>query len=732
MSYCPLQTIVVLRVQIHTNIISMRYAIKNQQVTLYLDNPKRTTETIARQSFAGSGLSEQTIISVLNAVVIKYRGQVLRSQQSITTIFLRPFFAFFKKSGNSWPLTSADWQITIYSFFEFYLTDTTWSKGQSRYRIGMWSGRVASLLEFFVEEEIIPRDVKIPKIRRKWIRSLSKEQALLGQPHTDLTTKPKKLLLDINIGITDADYLDTIEKKCRNLVNVIRTICQTHWTRLMLDGETGRKLADQVTDSEIESAITTQQYGTPRQNGGPQIRYASPAYEHGLAWALALIRHSLANGNTKDCVSLETLRASPFFPKRLFFTRKKHEHYGVLENLTAMSHEQWQAIQLPAQFYRFSGLLTNVDIAAVCCLLIIEHPSFTSEALQDARLLDVRGKPYLLLTDNNEHSILSLDKPRAGNRKSVVLTSVSQKLVMDILQWTAPVRKALRRCGDKTWRYLFLGVTHINGQHGHLGILEGKVNYLTGRNTNIGLTTIYPEFNQHGLEKGSFDFRRLRNTLGVIRWFETGSIIEMSRQLGNTRKVALENYLPPALLHAWNTRIIRRFQNFLIILAAHDEPYLLEVTDFSNIQDLQHFVAQLVSDYPPKTSPLGNEVQRRLGSDQQKEAVSSTSTPSLLSVQLSPKSLGILYAFCDYAKQTLSDDELKKIDALTGLAPQQFIDIGSLFRHAAESESIHSSLREMLDVPLLKQVHGEALAMQKYLTINFPKLAIKDDWMERL
>jgi hypothetical protein len=88
MSYCPLQTIVVLRVQIHTNIISMRYAIKNQQVTLYLDNPKRTTETIARQSFAGSGLSEQTIISVLNAVVIKYRGQVLRMSFHITHLAL--------------------------------------------------------------------------------------------------------------------------------------------------------------------------------------------------------------------------------------------------------------------------------------------------------------------------------------------------------------------------------------------------------------------------------------------------------------------------------------------------------------------------------------------------------------------------------------------------------------------------------------------------------------------
>ncbi|TEX49975.1 MAG: hypothetical protein CFR70_00745 [Rhodocyclaceae bacterium] len=92
----------------------MRYEIKNELVTLYLDNPKRAKETTATQSFAGSGLSEQQIASLLDSLVMRYRGQVLRSQQSITTVFLRPFFAYFQATGSLWPTTSDDWQLSIY------------------------------------------------------------------------------------------------------------------------------------------------------------------------------------------------------------------------------------------------------------------------------------------------------------------------------------------------------------------------------------------------------------------------------------------------------------------------------------------------------------------------------------------------------------------------------------------------------------------------------------------
>jgi len=709
----------------------MRYEIKNQSITFFLDNPKRAEETCASQSFAGSSLNEQQVSLLAESLVKKFRGQSLGSQQDVTSKILRPLFAYFQKKGISWPSTSANWQVTAYDFFRFFLTDKGWSQARTGSRMRLWTSKIGGLLEFLIEDEIIPRDVKIPKIELKKIQSLANDQPLLGQPRTritDVAAQPQKLLVDINFGMTDADYLDAVEKKCRYLVGIIRDTCQEHWDNLMRDGEAGREQAGQVTDADIDEAMADGRFGTPRGVGGRVTSYASPTHPQGHNWALAIVHQSLANGTDIGCVSLGTLRASPFFNKNLLFNER--ESYVVLESLTAMKREQWQALQNAARFYRFAGFLSNIDAAAACCLLIIEHPEFTSESLQNAKLLNVCGKPYLLLTDSSEYSILSIDKPRAGKRKSVVLTSVSQKLVKDIIRCTAPAREVLRRAGDKTWRYLFLGIKQLNKSNGFLGVVEGKPHYLTGGKSSIGLTKLYPALSRNGLDKGSFDYRRLRNTLGVIRWFETGSIVEMSRRLGNTRKVALEHYLPPALLHAWNTRIIRRFQNTLIVLAAHDEPYLLEVTDFSNMADLQHFIAQLIVDYPARTSPLADEVHRRLGTEEQREVVSMASTPGLLNVRLSPKSLALLYSYSGLALRTLAPDELDKVDVLSGLAPRQFTAMATLLRHAAESDRIHASLSESLDVPLLKQVHGEALAIQVGLDAQFAKLAIKHRWAE--
>jgi len=302
---------------------------------------------------------------------------------------------------------------------------------------------------------------------------------------------------------------------------------------------------------------------------------------------------------------------------------------------------------------------------------------------------------------------------------------------MDIVRLTAPVREILRRAGNKTWRYLFLGVTQRDKAFGFLGVVEGRSRFLNGHgnSTTLCLNRIYPDLSAIGLNTGNFDYRRLRNTLGVIKWFETGSIVEMSRRLGNTRKVALENYLPPALLHAWNTRIIRRFQNTLIVLAAHDEPYLLEVTDFSNIADLQHFIAQLITDFPAKSSPLAGEVQKRLDPRKSGEPIVLALKPGFLNVNLSPKSLGLLYAFSDLALTALSQEELDKVDLQSGLTPRQFTDMASLLRHAAENKEIHQSLREALDVPLLTRVHGQALALKAGFDTQFAKLAIKQKWV---
>jgi hypothetical protein len=218
--------------------------------------------------------------------------------------------------------------------------------------------------------------------------------------------------------------------------------------------------------------------------------------------------------------------------------------------------------------------------------------------------------------------------------------------------------------------------------------------------------------------------------MGVLKWFETGSIREMSRRLGNTTRVVLEHYLPPALLHAWNTRIIRRFQNTLIVLAAHDEDYLLDVTDFTTVADLQHFIAQLVIEFPGTSSPLAKEVQERLGSVifEGRNGDDMGVPDGLLNIRLSPTSLSYLYAFSDFAMNELTEEALTQVDPQSNLAPAQFVDLARLIRHACENELVASDLSEILDLSRLRKVHKDALVRQAALSDRFGKLSIVKQW----
>lgn len=711
----------------------MRYEINGEVVKFYLDDPRRKPEPYRAASFVGTSLTEQQITPILETLVRNHRGLSLSSQENVIPI-LRAFFVWFQVSRSPWPTTSDEWNFFMVRFFQFWLTDTSYSKkAKTSTRAFLWSTLVNPWLTGLKDEEIIPLDVQIPVIRMKKVRSLAKDQSLLGERRRIITSRneqSQKLLVDINFGKTDADYLDSVERKCRHLVGVIKDVCLTHWNRVMKDAETGRQLAAELTDADIDRAIAERRFSEGILHGARRMqtdtKFASPSHPQGIQWALAVVRHTLKNSQDIYCISGEALRSSPFFNDMTF--KGKQNSFSALDGLTSLQPEQWQQLQSQARFYRFAGLLSPPDVASACALLTIEHPNFNSESLQNAVLLNVRGKPRLILTDNEKQPIFCVDKPRAGSLKYAALSELAQQILTDIVRATAPVRAALKRAGDKTWRYLFLGVQRRINSPGVLSVVDGGPEYLNGRKESVGLARLYPVLGQNGLLLGSFDYRRIRNTMGIIKWFESGSILEMSRTLGNTRKVALEHYIPPALLHAWNTRIIRRFQNTLIVLAAHDEPYLLDVTDFSNMGNLQHFIAQLILDYPAKTSPLADEVQRRLGSASQTESVMATSTPGFLNIRLSAMTLAYLYAYDDLARKTLSDEQMDKVDTLSGLAPRQFVDMATLVKHAAESKSIHPALRDHLDVTRLVDCHWKALALQVGLDARFAKWAVEREW----
>jgi hypothetical protein len=477
----------------------MRYEITGEVVTFYLNNPKRDVDSARNASFARTRLTQSQITPMLDAIVAKYRGMSIDSQLDSISV-LGDIFAGFKKIESPWPVTSVDWNVFLLRFFQFFLTDTDFSRAKTSTRTYRWRCKFVSLLNHLKDEEILPLGVVIPMINDKKVRSLAIDQPVLGQKQKQIaksTETTQKLLVDISFGMTDSDYLDTVEKSCRHLVGITKDVCLTHWTGLMKDAEFGRQMAAKVTDVDIQSAMTEARYGeylpTVSYQGSKFTKYASPYHPQGVHWALALVRYSLNCSSDIHCVSAHAMRRSPFAIQTLFRSRGKGHTYSPLESITSMKTEQWEQLPSVARFYRFAGLLSPIDAAVACCLLTIEHAQFTSESLQNALLLNVRGKPRLLLTDKNERSILCIDKPRAGKLKSAALSELAQGIVRDIVRLTAPVRDVLKRAGHKAWRYLFLGATTIERSLGVLSALNPTSQSLT-RNEGVSIATLYPEF----------------------------------------------------------------------------------------------------------------------------------------------------------------------------------------------------------------------------------------------
>jgi len=682
----------------------MHYEITSKVITFFIESEKRKNPSKSTFGHLASKLSNEDLERVCSALVLQFRHMARSTQRTQLLTFLKTFLAYFESSGSAFPESYNEWQLFLLNFFQFYLTDTSWSQATTKTRSSEW-GVVATIFKFWVAEELVPIGVVIPSITKKSVKSFASQQPLLGKDSSVQTPQdqtPMKTLVNVNFAATADIYLAEVERLCREKISIIQSVCLAHWEALMSDGAKGRKLSK--SSHQIQDVIDSGVYAEKMVHYHTPISFASPAHPEGYKWGISVTRELLKHGVETKCVSTATIQKSEFFIPSIF----RPLGYSELETQTSMPVDAFMQLTNYAQFARFVELLSSLDAAVACCLLSIEHPEFTSESLQNAKLLNARGKSYLLVTDNAESALLSLDKPRARRRKTVTLTPTAQKLVNDIIAWTALTRAVMKNAGDKAWRYLFVGF----GKGGNLCALSPTTVKLTSLVHGRSLIRLYPILQEHGLFSGTFDYRRIRTTMGVLRWFETGSIKEMSIRLGNSNRVALEHYLPRSLLYAWNTRIIRRFQNTLIVIAAFNEDFLLDVTDFSSPAELQDFILQLLSEYPAKSSPLAKILHRRFDEKFSTFAEHKNvgDSEAVLNLRLSPLALSCLYAYSDYSMKTMTTDKLIAVDVNTNLSPMQFVELARMIRHACENEVIASDLRELLDVSRLRQIHHQAIA----------------------
>jgi hypothetical protein len=316
----------------------------------------------------------------------------------------------------------------------------------------------------------------------------------------------------------------------------------------------------------------------------------------------------------------------------------------------------------------------------------------------------------MLADERKPAAIFSVDKRRAGCRKYLVLSKKSAHVVRHILRTTAPIRALLKRTGHPHWRYLFLGKIGIGGALGHPRTISAISLWSSDESQRIGLACFYPSLAKAGLGAGTLDFAKIRATQGVLAWFDKGSVRAVHRRLGNSYRTSIDYYIPEPLLAAWNERIIRRFQNTLLVLAASEEEYLLDVMDMPNIGELHRFLAQLVYEMPAGRSPIADRIQARFGErfridgpEQRQPLRLAKSMNESLHIRLNPSSLALLLAYRQWAHTQLSPQSQQERDSQTGLAPKHFIDLALMLQSAVHSDNIGQDLSRSLDLRSLKR-----------------------------
>lgn len=588
----------------------MRFVKEDGLLTVHVDNPRSTTPTVCELYELGS-VQSPIVELILQAYKRKSEGSSHRTQINYIGYVLRPlgiFLALRRKKAevDVAPGDFSGWQSLVCDFAIWWLTRTD-SVAKLETRCTGWKKFVRPFFQYLQAEDIMPLGLVIPalKLPKEQISYNPRQPKLLGespavavpQNHQVEKAPIDKTLVGPIFWRSDAEYLDEIETVMRSRDTILGTVLDDYWLKLVQDYRAGLQLTSQIDDSEWLKRLNSNDwvYGHQRSNGisfvggGSMIPLCSPRNPDGHLYLLKLMQHMVKEAKSESDVNNWAIRKHPAV-NTACLKRDKHTPIAPLRQLTALTDDQTRQLSLPALVWRFAGVLSPIDIAVAMAILIREHANVTPVAIAGAMLLNARGKSYLLLTDDRSAAaIFSVNKRRAGCRKYMMLNKRSARIIRHILRATAPIRALLKRSGHPHWRYLFLGRTGRGGLGHHKDI---AVNLLSSSDKNIklGVSCLYPCLAEVGLGVHTLDFSKIRATQGVLAWFDKGSVHAVHRRLGNSYRTSIEHYIPETLLSAWNERIIRRFQNTLLVLAAAEEGYLLDVVDMPNTYSTERTV----------------------------------------------------------------------------------------------------------------------------------------------
>ncbi|WP_426111978.1 hypothetical protein [Pseudomonas sp. DSP3-2-2] len=654
---------------------------------------------------------------ICDGMVARCQGLALLTGQSYI-ICLKYIFFFISEENKSIPGDgSTEWKRFIVDNFIHHFSDSHHQdveeesivKTKSKYETRRANWRlIAGLYKKLKQLKIIPSNVIIPRATPKRPKlgnatvPLGYQQTLSALIEPD-EPWPKSYLIDRTIGLSNEEFFDAIRTKLIQATNSTIEGCVEYWEKMKAVHQLGKCLIAAITEEQIEAVIAS---GVYYKNGK---HLADPDSAQGFSWFLATINYYFRNTDQLKAVNYTDMMNIPFLRPIVNNHNIQIRINQEIKKLTAESSN----IQLNTNeaLNRLLGFFSARDCAAACMVLIKENPRFTSMSLQQADLLMPNGVPYIFSNADNSKTFFGISKPRASARKISLLPALSESIFNDVLACTECLRSKLLKAGNINYRKLFLTSTDQG-----IGNPTSIARNVSGAGVGRSLFEELGRFVKEGqILRSSFTLPAMRATQGILEFLHTGSLHAVSDKLGNTIDVVRSSYVPRWLLERWVVRLIRVFQQKLIIVSAHSDPWLFAATDFLTEGQLLKFIIKTVTESTGQDA-FSRMIRDKLGP----KVLGHTEVFEPLAVRnmtlkLTPTSLALIYAYADGVNSM--DQNLRYVkDIESGLSADSINLLACIMKTAASDnceEHINWSIRNNLQgdsVAELRDCHKLALA----------------------
>ena len=583
------------------------------------------------------------------------------------------------------PSNTKEWTQFIKDYYLLSLTSNT-RKAKIATRVKDWNANVYPFLTFLQDRDYIPIDVVIPKMKStdQYIKNSSFRVKFIGDKEAHTVNHKDhidKLITPVSLSRTDAEYFDELYYDIERKRNKIHQCLVSYWKYIKSHYEYGCQLIESVDTEKVEERAKNNDFydKRPTPGSGRRSHFACKSTEESFA-ILIYLNKTRTGCFTSGMTPLNGHKPFKESPGCATF-RLKYRFYERLLPSGFLENEEY--INEAAKINWMLGIIQNRDVSFICALLMMENPQFTFESLLYCKIVDKHGKTWL--ESNNGVFSFTLEKKRAKTFKRESLSDLSYDIISTLFKMRESYKDFIP---TNIKNQLFITLAHnkrvktpftIPTSCKVAGFLSGSHSSIKSYRSNIN--TIFPSLDDIGLAKGMLTHSKLRSTEGILEFFRTGSVRAVSRKLGNTKKVALEHYLPKPLIAAYNTRQVRRFQNLLIVAATINEDYMLEAVDFNTIGELNNFIADMLDMDNKGSNPLVNYIK------EQSDIELKRPTGDLIS-NVSEQSLTVLYTYKLIAEShNIDASSLAKKDIKTGLSPLAFITLskhinGVLTRHS--------------------------------------------------